>query len=690
MENPGELPRREDFRVGWITALYNEYLAARQVLDVQYEDFELSQHANDSNHYTFGRIGKLHVVIASLPASLIGTHSASVVANGLRNTFPLVRFALMVGIAGGAPTEKNDVRLGDVIIGTTTIPYSFIKQHPDRREAIGHNVISARDLLSTINSVRAKMAEGSMKLDDIVSSRFNRNEEIIDIFQRPHSGSDRLYRSDYTHCSSCDCLGAHSDNSDKLVQREARKAYAKVKVHCGRIGSADILLRDAIERDRLTEEFNLLGFEMESAGICLPDLPILPIRGVCDYADSHKNKQWQGYAAAVAAVYARCLLQTVSSGDLFTPNKPIEGEKLRRDIEQLMKTVTDVTSGHQTHLKAHDKKFSEADEKFNHANCAIQDISMMVAMLERISKQTTEANTKAFDDVNRKTSDNTEAIALVKREIEDGRTKLEDMLEKMKLHIQQQQELSPPEQKPKWENLQVQAQKESLSLGKMTEDVLDTAGNMVIEYGDVLGNANVEKAGRIIKIQTQLLSMGRKWSSSTKKAPADEVLVAGHVQHSSEIPTANTSRPIHPRNSQPRLLDIQGSNVQSQEKKPGAQPSTGRAWPFPFPLRKRNEPESEKTTCRQPVNKPPGPPLPPRNTAVVMPGPFRDLSQKDSYGPPRISIGSASETPQTEVKFRRELDDVISKLNRPSCPPRPESAKRQLSCSICLKCSHDG
>jgi hypothetical protein len=40
-------------------------------------------------------------------------------------------------------------------------------------------------------------------------------------------------------------------------------------------------------------------------------LPCLVIRGVCDYADSHKNKQWQAYAAGTAAAYAKELLSVI-------------------------------------------------------------------------------------------------------------------------------------------------------------------------------------------------------------------------------------------------------------------------------------------------------------------------------------------------------------------------------------------
>ena len=36
--------------------------------------------------------------------------------------------------------------------------------------------------------------------------------------------------------------------------------------------------------------------------------PRLVVRGICDYADSHKAKQYQEYAAATAAAYAREIL----------------------------------------------------------------------------------------------------------------------------------------------------------------------------------------------------------------------------------------------------------------------------------------------------------------------------------------------------------------------------------------------
>ena len=54
----------------------------------------------------------------------------------------------------------------------------------------------------------------------------------------------------------------------------------------------------------------MLCFEMEAAGR-MNNFPCLMVRGVCDYADAHKNKRWQPYAAAIAAAYAKELLSII-------------------------------------------------------------------------------------------------------------------------------------------------------------------------------------------------------------------------------------------------------------------------------------------------------------------------------------------------------------------------------------------
>ena len=50
---------------------------------------------------------------------------------------------------------------------------------------------------------------------------------------------------------------------------------------------------------------------MEAAGLMNTKFPCIVIRGISDYADSHKNEVWMEYAAATAALYARDLLRTM-------------------------------------------------------------------------------------------------------------------------------------------------------------------------------------------------------------------------------------------------------------------------------------------------------------------------------------------------------------------------------------------
>lgn len=83
-------------------------------------------------------------------------------------------------------------------------------------------------------------------------------------------------------------------------------------------------MKDACIQDKLAAEKDVLCFEMEAAGL-MNHFLCLVIRGICDYSDSHKNKAWQGFAAMIAAVYARDLLRQIA------PNS-VEAEKQIREV----------------------------------------------------------------------------------------------------------------------------------------------------------------------------------------------------------------------------------------------------------------------------------------------------------------------------------------------------------------------
>ncbi|KAL0933891.1 nacht and ankyrin domain protein [Colletotrichum truncatum] len=51
---------------------------------------------------------------------------------------------------------------------------------------------------------------------------------------------------------------------------------------------------------------------MEAARL-MDNFPCIPVRGICDYVDSHKNEEWQNYAAATAAVCAKDPISVLNS-----------------------------------------------------------------------------------------------------------------------------------------------------------------------------------------------------------------------------------------------------------------------------------------------------------------------------------------------------------------------------------------
>ena len=312
-------PRRlspEDYTVGWICAIPCELIAARAMLDRTHVRLE-SQHCHDENSYTLGSIGGHHVAIACLPE--YGTTNAAIAAKSMQSTFINLRFGLMVGIGGGVPSEENDIRLGDLVISLPSEQGGGVIQYDLGRKEVGGfrrigNLNKPPTLLRTaITDLRATRNFGR-ELSVLVNEAFANDEEEDSDEERtyPVTAKDILFKKDYIHADnklSCDvCIATAKDTS--LVSRKPRKT-TNPKIHYGNIASGNSVMKDAIERDQLAQRDNIICYEMEAAGL-MDNFPCLVIRGISDYADSHKNWQWQPYASAVAAGYAKRLLQVIT------------------------------------------------------------------------------------------------------------------------------------------------------------------------------------------------------------------------------------------------------------------------------------------------------------------------------------------------------------------------------------------
>jgi nucleoside phosphorylase len=296
------MPDPKKYTIGWICALPTESVAAQEFLDEEHDRPEFLA-PPVKNDYVLGRIWKHNVVIATMPMGEYGIVSAARVAEEMQHTFPNIRIGLMVGIGGGVPT-RHDIRLGDIVVSNPgngmggVLQYDFGNTIQDQEfHRTGFLDQPPTVLRTAVSDLKTQYERKGHQISQEVENVLIKNRRLRSKYQRPDPSSDQLYRSEHT-----------GNDPSFLIQRPERDENMDTPmIHYGLIASGNSLMKDAVVRDKLAEEMDVLCFEMEAAGL-MNNFPCLVIRGICDYSDSHKNKDWQGYAAMVAAAYAKDLL----------------------------------------------------------------------------------------------------------------------------------------------------------------------------------------------------------------------------------------------------------------------------------------------------------------------------------------------------------------------------------------------
>jgi nucleoside phosphorylase len=332
-----------DYSVSWICALPQEFAAARAMLDDKHGVPD-SRDVAKRNVYSLGRMGVHNIAIACLPAGVPGATPAATVATDMQRTFKRLRFGLLVGVGSGAPSASDDIRLGDVVVSRSTHEgggvISFEQAHPTnvgRGDSDGSSsgrcdhfvrgqclnapltvLLTAQPSLETEH-----MLHGS-RICEFLAEAAQRYPRMKPQFAPPlaHRGDsshnngcsdewdevDKLYEASYVHPSgsfSNDACGRC--NARKLVRRPACESSGSL-VHYGAIASSNEEIECSITLGAAKAALGMLCFEREAAGL-MNNFPCLVIRGICDYADTHKSKDWLGYAAAAAAACAKELLE---------------------------------------------------------------------------------------------------------------------------------------------------------------------------------------------------------------------------------------------------------------------------------------------------------------------------------------------------------------------------------------------
>ncbi|ESU18178.1 hypothetical protein FGSG_11425 [Fusarium graminearum PH-1] len=321
-----ETRNHDEYTVGWVCALSKEQTAATAMLDQRHTD--LPKPPNDPNAYTLGSIGKHNIVIACLPEGEIGTHAAATIATWMISTFPLIKIGLMVGIGGGIPPK---VRLGDVVVSTPAGQYPGVVQWDFGKAEEGGNFKRTGSLNNPPTSLRTALTKlktenelNGSKIPKYLDELKQKWPRLAPKYLRTESLEDVLFKADYGHVSenttNCDVTPDSDDGEEEEAEEESCKFCDRAKIvkrkirdmriHYGLIASGHRVIKDASFRNRLKKDLDghVLCVEMEAAGL-MNNFPCIVIRGICDYADSHKNKDWQEHAAAVAAAFAKELLE---------------------------------------------------------------------------------------------------------------------------------------------------------------------------------------------------------------------------------------------------------------------------------------------------------------------------------------------------------------------------------------------
>ncbi|RFU73729.1 kinesin light chain [Trichoderma arundinaceum] len=339
---------REDFEVGIICALPHEYNAVVLLFDKLWNKNGgdiFGRSAGDTNNYTTGRIGKHDVVLALL--SHIGKATAAAAAASMRSSYRALRLVILAGVCGGVPYtgQQEEILLGDVLISKAIVQYDFGRHYPDG--------FSRKDTYQDNLSKPDRNVRNLLAIFETDSGRENLQERTAFFLEQlqdkagygyPGAAEDKLFMAHYRHkhhnsvtciCSnchgrtdpvceealalSCDELGC--DEEYLVVRKRLRRREKdhediaqKPAIYIGTIASGDTVMKSGEDRDEIAKREGVIGFEMEGAGVW-EEIPCIVVKGVCDYADCHKNKMWQNFAAATASSALKAILEQYTQAD---------------------------------------------------------------------------------------------------------------------------------------------------------------------------------------------------------------------------------------------------------------------------------------------------------------------------------------------------------------------------------------
>ncbi|KAL8708015.1 MAG: hypothetical protein Q9225_007664 [Loekoesia sp. 1 TL-2023] len=321
----------ENYHVGWICALKSELAAAKAMLDEEHGIIQ-EQDSQDKNTYSAGRVHEHNVVIACLPAGEDGVAAAahSRTTGRHRRSIPDL-------------TREIDIRLGDVVVSQPEKEYGGVVQYDKGKSLAGGHFIRKAflnrppsNLLTALQNLQSQHDLEDSKMSIYLTAMIQKRPKMKETgYVYPGADKDHLY-----------------SDSGSEIERKPRND-TEPRIHYGTIASGNQVIKDGAVRDRLQKDLGALCVEMEAAGL-MNNFPCIIIRGICDYADSHKNDLWQKYAATTAAAFAKELLFHVSRGKTLD-EKP---------IQQFLDALKEHTEVAKTHAQAFNDYSGQQEKRY--------------------------------------------------------------------------------------------------------------------------------------------------------------------------------------------------------------------------------------------------------------------------------------------------------------------------------------
>lgn len=306
-----------------ITAHYCEKLAVDTMIENQ-ETFVRYTTVGESNVYTLGNIGAHRVVCTKLPT--VGHDRSSSIAAGntttrLLGTFQKVDHVFLVGTAGGVPHYTDyhkHVRLGDVVVATPPPGQKFIYMYCEGSKTLDNGTyefetkswgppdLSLQNIAYQLQQQAAEKESPTPWIQYMEQGNAKLAEQEMD-FSRPSESTDKLYMS----IGGSDIIEVSHPMPPE--GSENVRDPSKPCIHLGVVAAGRCVVDNDQMRQDFASQLSVVAYDQEFDAVVesvygnRKDQYVF-IRGICDYQDGTRNKDWQPYAALAAAAFMKAVI----------------------------------------------------------------------------------------------------------------------------------------------------------------------------------------------------------------------------------------------------------------------------------------------------------------------------------------------------------------------------------------------